>query len=156
MGEFMNIGQAAAASGLPVKAVRYYEEIGLVVPSRQLVNDYRNYSDEDVEHLIFLQRSRAVGFGLDVSRELLDLYRNPERRCSDVKKLVLNKIAQIEKQLYELTQLQITLTDMANSCAGDEGSHCPIIETLSSVPIRLADQKRFAPMPFTLVENHHE
>ena len=71
----MNIGQAAAASGLPVKTVRYYEEIGLVVPSRQLVNEYRNYSDEDVEHLIFLQRSRAVGFGLDVSRELLDLYR---------------------------------------------------------------------------------
>jgi MerR family transcriptional regulator, copper efflux regulator len=152
----MNIGQAATASGLPVKTVRYYEEVGLVVPMRQQCNAYRDYSVADIEHLIFLQRSRAVGFSVDICRELLDLYRNPERRCSQVKALVLDKIAQIENQLYELSQLHVTLKDMANGCAGDESSACTIIEALSSSGAPVALPSFTAPMPFTLVESHHD
>lgn len=139
----MNIGQAAANSGLATKTVRYYEEIGLVTPARCANNDYRDYSASDVEHLRFLQRARAVGFGLDVCRELLELYRNPERRCSQVKTLVLDKIQQIEQQLHQLSELKFTLTAMADSCPGDSSSDCTIIETLSKPAF----------MPFTLVES---
>ena len=144
----MNIGQAAGLSGLPVKTLRYYEEIGLVQPGRIQGNDYRDYSDTDVEHLRFLQRARAVGFGLDVCRELLDLYRDKNRRCSQVKKLVLEKIEQVEAQLQELHELKSVLTDMANGCAGDESAECSIIETLA--------QPKPSLMPFMLVETHHE
>jgi Cu(I)-responsive transcriptional regulator len=140
----MNIGQAAAKSGLPVKTLRYYEEIGLVHPARLEGNDYRDYSSTDVEHLRFLQRSRAVGFSLDVCRELLGLYRDENRRCSEVKKLVLEKIEQVENQLQELQALKRALVDMANGCAGDESTDCTIIETLSKPTSSL--------MPFTLVE----
>jgi len=141
----MNIGEAAAQSGLAAKTVRYYEEIGLVTPARCANNDYRDYSVKDVEHLLFLQRARAVGFGLDVCRELLELYRDPERRCSQVKVLVLDKIQQIELQLRELTELKQTLTTMANSCPGDNSTDCTIIETLA---------KPAQPfMSFTLVES---
>ena len=140
----MNIGQAAAKSGLPVKTLRYYEEIGLVHPARIEGNDYRDYSAADVEHLRFLQRSRAVGFNLDVCRELLGLYRDENRRCSQVKKLVLEKIEQVENQLQELQALKRALVDMANGCAIDESTDCTIIETLSKPEPSL--------MPFTLVE----
>ncbi|MFO1388958.1 MerR family DNA-binding protein [Cellvibrio sp.] len=141
----MNIGQAASQSGLPVKTLRYYEEIGLVKPGRIQGNDYRDYSAVDVEHLRFLQRARAVGFSLDVCRELLDLYRDENRRCSQVKKLVLEKIDQIEAQLQELQALKSVLTDMANGCAGDESAECSIIETLA--------QPKPSLMPFMLVES---
>lgn len=141
----MNIGQAASQSGLPVKTLRYYEEIGLVKPGRIQGNDYRDYSAVDVEHLRFLQRVRAVGFSLDVCRELLDLYRDENRRCSQVKKLVLEKIDQIEAQLQELQALKSVLTDMANGCAGDESAECSIIETLA--------QPKPSLMPFMLVES---
>ena len=140
----MNIGQAAAKSGLPVKTLRYYEEIGLVSPARVKGNDYRDYSATDVEHLRFLQRARAVGFSLEVCRELLGLYRDENRRCSQVKKLVLEKIEQVENQLRELQALKLALVDMANSCAGDDSTDCTIIETLSKPVPSL--------MPFTLVE----
>jgi Cu(I)-responsive transcriptional regulator len=140
----MNIGQAAAKSGLPVKTLRYYEEIGLVSPARIKGNDYRDYSTIDVEHLRFLQRARAVGFSLGVCRELLGLYRDENRRCSQVKKLVLEKIDQVENQLRELQALKLALVDMANGCAGDESTDCTIIETLSKPAPSL--------MPFTLVE----
>lgn len=141
----MNIGQAATQSGLPVKTLRYYEEIGLVQPARMVGNDYRDYSTIDVEHLRFLQRARAVGFGLEVCRELLDLYRDENRRCSQVKKLVLEKIVQVEAQLQELHALKSVLTDMANGCAGDDSADCTIIETLA--------QPKPSLMPFMLVES---
>ncbi len=128
----MNIGQAASKSGLAAKTVRYYEEINLVVPARCTGNSYRDYSASDLEHLRFLQRARAVGFGLDVCRELLELYRDPERRCSQVKTLVLAKIEEIETQLQTLAALKFTLMTMANSCAGDDSANCSIIETLAA------------------------
>jgi len=86
-----------------------------------------------------------VGFSLDVCRELLELYRDKNRRCSQVKKLVLEKIEQVETQLQELQALKGALTQMAASCAGDESADCTIIETLA--------QPRHASMPFTLVES---
>jgi MerR family copper efflux transcriptional regulator len=158
-GKCMNIGQAAADSGLAAKTVRYYEEIGLVTPARCASNDYRDYSATDVEHLRFLQRARAVGFSLDVCRELLELYRNPERRCSQVKALVLDKIRQIELQLRELSELKLTLTGMADHCAGDDSAACSIIETLAKPALTEPDvaTERGRPfMAFTLVEPSHE
>lgn len=149
----MNIGQAAADSGLAAKTVRYYEEIGLVKPARCANNDYRNYSAKDVDHLRFLQRARAVGFSLEICRELLELYRNPERRCAQVKALVLDKVQQIELQLSELAALKQTLTGMADRCAGDDSSACTIIETLANhAPL----EQRQPFMSFTLVEPQHE
>lgn len=140
----MNIGQAAALSGLAAKTVRYYEEIGLITPARCANNDYRDYSAGDVEHLRFLQRARAVGFSLEVCRELLELYRNPERRCSQVKALVLSKVEQIELQLQGLTELKFTLIALANNCAGDKAADYTPVETHSRPAQPL--------MSFTLVE----
>lgn len=150
----MNIGQAAATSGLAAKTVRYYEEIGLVKPARCASNDYRDYSAQDVEHLRFLQRARAVGFSLEICRELLELYRNPERRCSQVKALVLDKIQQIELQLRELGELKLTLTVMANHCAGDDSTACTIIETLAKPVVAqpVPAEPRYPFMSFTLLE----
>lgn len=140
----MNTGQAAALSGLAAKTVRYYEEIGLVKPARCANNDYRDYSEGDVDHLRFLQRARAVGFSLEVCRELLELYRNPERRCSQVKALVLSKVEEIELQLQELTQLKLTLSALANNCAGDKAADYALVEPLAR-PVQPL-------MSFTLVE----
>ncbi|MES2676054.1 MAG: Cu(I)-responsive transcriptional regulator [Pseudomonadota bacterium] len=144
----MNIGQAAAESGLATKTVRYYEEIGLVIPARYTGNDYRNYSATNVEHLRFLQRARAVGFSLDVCRELLALYCDSERRSAEVKVLVLDKIQQIETQLHTLSALKSTLLGMASKCAGDDSADCPIMETFAA-PMKSI-------MPFMLVEPNHE
>ncbi len=146
----VNISQAAQACGLPNKTIRYYEEIGLVVPVRQRGNCYRTYSLEDVAQLRFLQRARAVGFSLDECRELLALYANPQRRCGQVKALVSEKIIQVDQQLIALHAMRDTLVAMANECAGDDTNDCAIINQLAeaqSLPL-----KRPSAMAFTLVE----
>lgn len=143
----MNIGEAAKRSGLRAKTIRYYEDIGLVVPRRQAGNQYRDYSQADVEQLQFLHHARTVGFGLDECRHLLDLYRNPSRQSAHVKQMVMEKIAHLDEQMNALTAMREALSQMAEACAGDESPHCAIIEELA--------HPRPA-MPFTLVENAHE
>jgi MerR family transcriptional regulator, copper efflux regulator len=149
-GDGMNISQAAQACGLPNKTIRYYEEIGLVVPIRQEGNDYRVYSLGDVAQLRFLQRARAVGFSLDECRELLALYANPQRRCGQVKALVSEKIIQVDQQLIALHAMRDTLVNMANECAGDDTSDCAIINQLAVTKSPLL--KRPSSMAFTLVD----
>ncbi|WP_084617943.1 Cu(I)-responsive transcriptional regulator [Cellvibrio sp. OA-2007] len=146
----MNISQAAQACGLPNKTIRYYEEIGLVVPMRQEGNDYRVYSLADIAQLRFLQRARAVGFSLDECRELLALYSNPQRRCAEVKALVNEKIIQVDQQLIALNAMRETLITMANECAGDDTSDCAIINQLAVTESPV--MKRPSSMAFTLVD----
>jgi len=146
----MNISQAAQACGLPNKTIRYYEDIGLVLPKRQAGNDYRVYSLDDVAQLRFLQRARAVGFSLEECRELLALYANPQRRCAQVKALVNEKIIQVDQQLIALHAMRDTLVDMAGECAGDDTSNCAIINQLSVVESVPSNRPAF--MAFTLVD----
>ena len=56
----MNISEAAEQSGLPAKTIRYYEEIGLVVPAARRANGYRDYAPHDVHTLSFLNRARSL------------------------------------------------------------------------------------------------
>ena len=73
----MNIGQAAQASGLSSKTIRYYESVDLIGQPNRAANGYREYNDFDVEVLHFIARARATGFSLPETRQLLSLYLQP-------------------------------------------------------------------------------
>ena len=126
----MNIGDASQATGLPAKTIRYYEDIKLVKPARA-ENGYRDYGEDDIHRLAFLQRARSLGFSIDECRLLLSLYQDKNRASSDVKKLALEKVAKIDRKIAELKSLQSTLTTLAASCHGDDRPECPIIEELA-------------------------
>lgn len=126
----MNIGQAAEQSGLPIKTIRYYEEIGLVAPARR-DNGYRQYAKPDLHKLAFLQRARGLGFSIDECRALLSLYDDKHRASASVKKLALDRIADIDRKLIELQSLRSTLARLADSCHGDNRPDCPILEDLA-------------------------
>lgn len=126
----MNIGQAAERAGLPVKTLRYYEEIGLVAPDRQ-PNGYRDYGEAEVHKLRFLQRSRGLGFSIEDCRALLSLYEDRNRASADVKRLALARIDDIDRKLEELKGLRATLDSLARACQGNERPDCPILEDLA-------------------------
>jgi DNA-binding transcriptional MerR regulator len=80
----MNISKASEASGLPVKTVRYYSDIGLVKPTARTEARYRSYDDAAIRKLVFVRRAREFGFSIEECRELLDLYADDERSSADV------------------------------------------------------------------------
>ena len=126
----MNIGAASDHSGLPAKTIRYYEEIGLIRPGRAL-NGYRDYSENDLHKLAFLQRARNLGFSIEECRQLLALYEDASRASSDVKDLAEQKIAEIDQKMHELEQLRKTLGHLVKHCHGDDRPDCPVLITLA-------------------------
>ncbi len=126
----MNIGQAAERSGLPAKTIRYYEEIDLIHPSRA-ANGYRDYGDQDLHRLCFLQRSRSLGFTIEECRTLLSLYDDEQRASADVKQIAKLKIDLIEKKIKELNSLKSTLSVLVKNCHGDARPDCPILDDLA-------------------------
>ncbi len=126
----MHIRQAAEASGLPAKTIRYYEEIGLVSPDRG-ANNYRDYSDQHVHSLKFLARARSLGFSIEECRQLLSLYGNRCRASADVKAIAAGHIEEIDRKIAELQGMRETLASLVKACHGDERPECPILEDLA-------------------------
>ena len=128
----MNIGKASKLSELTVKAVRYYDNIGLVKPHQNIFSGYREYNDEDVSKLKFVGKARKFNFSINECRELLSLYENKNRPSKDVKKLTLEKISQIDDKLKQLQNLKDELRYLADKCNGDDRPNCPILDAMSN------------------------
>jgi MerR family transcriptional regulator, copper efflux regulator len=128
----MNIGDAAARSGLPAKTIRYYEEVGLVCPAKRQGNSYRHYDEADVHRLRFVQRARGLGFSVEQCRELLALYDDKTRASADVKAIALQHITEIDQRLAALAEMRATLSALAEKCHADERPSCPILADLAA------------------------
>ncbi|MGL4290914.1 MAG: Cu(I)-responsive transcriptional regulator [Phreatobacter sp.] len=128
----MNIGEAAAASGVSAKMIRYYESIGLVSNVSRTESGYRVYSDSDVHTLRFIRRARDLGFSVKQMTHLLALWSDRSRASAEVKQIALGHVAELERKMRELRDMSKTLRHLADHCQGDARPHCPIIEELSS------------------------
>jgi Cu(I)-responsive transcriptional regulator len=126
----MNIKEVAAASNLPAKTIRYYEEIGLVRAARG-ANGYRHFSERDVRMLSFLSRARSLGFSIDDCRSLLSLYGDRERASADVKRIARDHLDRIAVKIAELDAMRNTLQTLVTRCHGDDRPDCPILEDLA-------------------------
>ena len=127
----MNIGKAANQAGLPTKTVRYYADIGLVLPSSRTQTGYRNYDISCIKKLIFVKRARSFDFSIKECRELLGLYEEKNRSSSDVRKIAIHHLEEIKRKEEDLMKLRIELDHLVNACAGDDRPDCPIIDYLS-------------------------
>ena len=127
----MNIGTASKLSGLTVKTVRYYSDIGIINPKINTSTGYRSFSERDLAKLQFISKARKFDFSLDDCRELISLYENTERSSKEVKALTLLKIAEIDTKLSELNMLREQLSTLASACKGDDRPDCPILDVLS-------------------------
>jgi MerR family copper efflux transcriptional regulator len=127
----MNIGQAATATGITAKMIRYYESINLIPPGRRSDSGYRIYGDNDLHALRFVKRARTLGFSLEQIRELLSLWQNKERASADVKTIAMGHVAELNQRIAELTEMRDTLQTLASCCHGDNRPDCPILQSLA-------------------------
>lgn len=102
----MNISSVAKKTGLTPKAIRFYEQKGLVSPPARRENGYRSYNALHLEELTLLRQARQVGFTLEECRELVVLFNDPGRHSDDVKRRTLAKVREIEVHIAELNQMR--------------------------------------------------
>jgi len=127
----MNIGQAAEASGVSAKMIRYYESTGLIPKTVRTEAGYRVYSDKDVHTLGFIRRARDLGFSVEQIAVLVTLWRDRDRASTDVKRIALDHVEILERKARELQEMAATLKHLAEHCHGDTRPECPIIEGLA-------------------------
>ena len=126
----MNIGQAAAASGVSAKMLRYYESIGLVPHADRSQAGYRTYGEAEVQTLRFIRRARDLGLPVGRIRLLLSLWHDPHRSSADVKRIATGHVAELRARIADLTGMCDALEHLAAACHGDHRPECPILENL--------------------------
>jgi MerR family transcriptional regulator, copper efflux regulator len=127
----MNIGQAAALSGVSAKMVRHYEALGLLPRIARTDAGYRQYGDNEVHTLRFIRRARDLGFSMAEIGELLKLWQNRRRASADVRQIAERHVADLERRIAEMAAMKRTLQHLVHCCRGDERPECPIMDELA-------------------------
>ena len=130
----MNIGEAAKASGISGKMIRYYESIGLIPSVGRTEAGYRTFSDKDIHTLRFIARARSLGFSVEQMSNLLALWRDSNRASSDVKAVAYAHIEELDSKIEKLISMRQTLQHLAEHCQGDSRPSCPILGDLAGAP----------------------
>ena len=127
----MNIGEAALASGVSAKMIRYYESVALITPASRSEAGYRRYEESDVRVLRFIRHSRDLGFSIDRIRTLLALWSDRGRKSADVKALAKQYIAELDSDIRKLETIRDELRHLADCCGGNNRPDCPILDKLA-------------------------
>lgn len=127
----MNIGEAAEASGVSAKMIRYYEEIGLIPKVARTASNYRTYGPAAVHSLRFIRRARELGFSLEETATLLKLWADKSRTSAAVKQVAAQHVAELERKIAGLQDMRATLTHLMHCCEGNERPDCPILNDLA-------------------------
>ena len=130
----MNIGEAATASGVSAKMIRYYESVGLIPEAARTDTGYRVYGVKDVHTLRFIRRSRDLGFSVKDIAQLLALWQDRNRASADVKAFALQHVDELNSKIAELEAMVKTLQHLASNCRGNNRPDCPILDGLAQDP----------------------
>jgi len=126
----MYITEISKKLKITTRAIRHYEEIG-IIKSKRLANNYRYFDEANIDKLKFLVRARNLGFSLEECRELIKLFQNNNRKSENVRNIAKNKLKNITKQINELKDLKKSLEWLVMKCPGNNRPDCPIIDELA-------------------------
>jgi MerR family mercuric resistance operon transcriptional regulator len=127
--EQLTIGRLSALTGASVETIRYYERIRLLAPPPRGQNGQRLYGYADVRALVFVRRSRELGFALDEIRALLHLAEG-KPTCRQVLDIVLPRLEDVRARLRALRRMQDALDAMVSRCSGGDERDCAILDAL--------------------------
>jgi MerR family mercuric resistance operon transcriptional regulator len=120
----LTIGKLAAAGGVGVETIRFYQRRGLLEqPTRE--SGIRRYGSEDLRRLRFIKQAQSAGFTLEEIKELLDLDASEDR--SRVRELAQARVKALDEKIGELQRARDALRRLARECASGSEGPCPIL-----------------------------
>ena len=126
------IGAIAKESGVPIKTIRYYEELGLLQSTGRTEGGFRLFSSDTVFRLSFIKRAQSLGLSLLEIKEFLDIHDQGNLPCDHVKVKLTNKITDIDRQIQQLQILKQELVSLLSGNVINSESNsqviCPIIQ----------------------------
>ena len=118
----LTIGKLAAAEGVGVETVRFYQRRGLLAEPARRTSRYREYSDADRARLALIRRARQLGFTLG---EIADLLGPTEAQSGqDIARAAQAKLSAVDAQVAELLRLRCRLRQLVHVCEHGSGAEC--------------------------------
>ncbi|MBI2495493.1 MAG: MerR family transcriptional regulator [Candidatus Omnitrophica bacterium] len=127
------IGALAKQAGVPIKTIRYYEEVGLLPKPARTVSRYRLYAPETVDRLQFIKKAQNLGLRLQGIKEILDLADRGRCPCGHVQHLLKLRLQELNRKIADLHLITRRITQAVRSgCPPRFRPHgkavCPTIE----------------------------
>ncbi len=135
MGKAYRIGEVAAKAGITVDALRYYEKLGVLPRARRTTGGLRQYGDDVLWQVRFIQEAQAFGLTLNDVRHLVrDQGRVGRERCRKVRDLLMVRLKDVDAKLAQLRSFRHTLRSHLAACEESlthENPACPVISELT-------------------------
>ena len=131
------IGAIASESGIPIKTIRYYDNLGLLKTNGRTEGGYRIFDSDVFVRLKFIKRAQNLGLSLSEIKEFLSVHDRGNLPCDQIKVKLEEKLVAIKEQIQ---QLQILKQELKGLLSGwekipekPEETICPIIERAKAV-----------------------
>lgn len=108
----MKIGQLAERTGVSTKAIRYYEDIGVLPEPERAPNGYRDYTADAANRIAFIQDAQSAGLSLIEIQAILELRDSGESTCGHVIGSLERRLSQVDRQMAELERTRRRLGDI--------------------------------------------
>jgi len=123
----MKIGALAGRSGLPIKTLRYYEDIGLLPAVGRSEGGYRLFAEESLRRLEFIRRLKSLGLTLDDIQECLSVHDAGDLPCGDIQKQLQRQIALVDERLREMRLFRRDLQSLLKNWQSDPAPNTDLI-----------------------------
>ena len=125
----ITIGAAAAAAGVNVETIRFYQRKGLLSQPGRSYGTARRYGDADVARVKFVKSAQRLGFSLDEVAGLLKL--DDGTHCDEAREVAEQKLENVRAKLDDLRRIESVLARLVERCCASRGTiTCPMIAAL--------------------------
>ncbi|HEY9845887.1 MAG TPA: heavy metal-responsive transcriptional regulator [Candidatus Caenarcaniphilales bacterium] len=128
----LKIGEVAVRSGVPIKTIRYYEELGLLKSSGRTEGHFRLFHPDTVTRLTFIKRLQSLGLSLQEIGDCLAVYDHGDLPCGDIQAKLEQQVSHIDRQVAELMLLRRELNHVLQRWSAapqkQPGAICPNLQ----------------------------
>ncbi|MGH0002033.1 MerR family transcriptional regulator [Pseudovibrio ascidiaceicola] len=124
------IGQLSNLTSVNIETIRYYERIGIMPKPDRTSGGNRLYNDRQLKRLVFIRRSRELGFSIEEIRALLKMVDGSNFSCAEVHAMTTEHLTSVKKKIASLKKLEKVLSSMATQCSRGDVPECPVVDAL--------------------------
>ncbi|NJK36876.1 MAG: heavy metal-responsive transcriptional regulator [Oscillatoriales cyanobacterium RM2_1_1] len=128
----LKIGEVATQSGVPIKTIRYYEQLGLLKTVDRTEGHFRLFDSSVVTRLGFIKRLQSLGLSLQEIGECLLVHDQGNLPCHSIQGKLEHQVAKVDQRIAELMLLRQELTDLLQHWSvapeAKPGVICPNLE----------------------------
>src|SRR5688500_14057516 len=127
----MLIGELVERTGMTKDTIRFYEKKGLIALDRKSrrENNYKEYSEQVVDKLMLIRKLKDLGFTLNEIDTFLELWREEDASCKNLKYTLEQKIILVDEQIQRRNEFKTRISGSLKKCNDDD---CEFEKTIPS------------------------